>query len=54
MIDYALLLQPKPSLTAHIIDFINRFNRLQTFNQSIYRTLYYKPTGMLVETKVDI
>lgn len=54
IIDYALLLRPNKSLAVRIADFIDGFDRPQTFNQSTPGTLYYKPTSMLIETKVDI
>ncbi|KAJ3455186.1 hypothetical protein MRS44_013786 [Fusarium solani] len=54
MIDYALLLQPDRDLAIRIADFVDGFDGPRSFNQSTHGPLCYEPTGVLVETKVDI
>ncbi|RYO77728.1 hypothetical protein DL766_005245 [Monosporascus sp. MC13-8B] len=54
MIDYALLLRPEKHLAVRIADFVDGFDAPRTFNQSTHGALCYEPTGVLVETKVDI
>ncbi len=54
MIDYALLLRPEKDLAVRIANFVDGFDGPRTFNQSTHGALCYEPTGVLVETKVDI
>ncbi|KAI8649753.1 hypothetical protein NCS55_01438100 [Fusarium keratoplasticum] len=54
MINYALLLQPERDLAIRIADFVDGFDGPRSFNQSTHGPLCYEPTGVLVETKVDI
>ena len=54
MIDYALLLRPEKQLAIRIANFVDGFDGPRTFNQSTHGALCYEPTGVLIETKVDI
>lgn len=54
MIDYALILRPEKQLAVRIASFVDGFDGPRTFNQSTHGTLCYDPTGVLIETKVDI
>lgn len=54
MIDYALVLRPEKHLAIRIADFVDGFEGPRTFNQSTHGILCYEPTGVFIETKVDI
>ncbi|KAH6874266.1 hypothetical protein B0T10DRAFT_541182 [Thelonectria olida] len=54
MIDYAPLLRPDRDLAIRIADFVDGFDGPRSFNQSTHGPLCYEPTGVLIETKVDI
>lgn len=54
MIDYALLLRPEKHLAVRVANFVDGFEGPRSFNQSTHGVLCYEPTGVLVETKVDI
>ncbi|KAL2187111.1 hypothetical protein L209DRAFT_752975 [Thermothelomyces heterothallicus CBS 203.75] len=54
MINYALLLRPEKHLAVRVANFVDGFEGPRTFNQSTHGVLCYEPTGVLIETKVDI
>ncbi len=54
MIELRITSPPQKRLAVRIVDLLAGFHSPQTFIQSIHGTLCYKPTGVLVETKVDI